>query len=375
LESLQAFAAGKMHYGKAIAVADFKRSVQLDANFSLAYRWLGSCYNNLIQRDAEAENLTRAYQLRGRSTRRDRFDIKALYYLSVTGEFEKGIAALEQAAHDFPRWYKPRSNLDYALRLLGQYEKSVEVEREAIRGIPDNPSVYGNLASSYTALDRLEDAGHILGTCVGDAIVWHSLQNDHNGMEEQVRWAQDKPAVADFILREQSETEAYYGRLHDADEFTRQAVVSAARAGAAERGAEWKAIAALRAAKLGETTRSRGLAQEAIGLNPNRRAKQMAAEAFARLGDTMRATQLAQELNQENPLNTLIQGCELPVLRAQLYIQQDNPADAIKTLEQALPYDVRFSDQFWDRRKLRISTHWNGTGLRTGRGVPEVRAR
>ena len=71
---------------------------------------------------------------------------------------------------------------------------------------------------------------------------------------------------------EQSGT-AYYGRLRKADEISQHAAASAAQAGAPQRGAEWKATEALRAAKVGETTRALKLAQDAASLNPREEAR------------------------------------------------------------------------------------------------------
>ena len=356
LEALQAFSAGRTHYGKPEAVAEFERAVELDPNFALVYRWLGSCYSNLIRRDLEVENYTKAYQLRARTTLRDQLDTEATYYISVTGELDKAMATLERGTHDFPRAVRFRSNLGFVLRLLGQYERSVDVEREVLRAVPDQMSPYGNLAFAYIALGRLGDAKQVLDQAYAHHLdVWNLrwgsyriafLQRDQEGMDAQIRWVQDKPSVADFILREQSLTEAYYGRLHKADELMEQSVKAAGSAGAAERGAEWNAIAALRAAKVGERTLARELAAKALAMNPNRRAKCIAGLAFARAGDARRALTVEQELNRDNPLNTVIQGRELPTLLAAIDIQQGRARNAIEVLQPAEKYDLSSSEDF-----------------------------
>jgi len=144
------------------------------------------------------------------------------------------------------------------------------------------------------------------------------------------------------MLMEESQTEAYYGRLRKAVELTRQAVESEARAGAPERGSDWYAAAALRAAKVGETTRARELAREAVSLNP--RPGQTAAQAFAAAGDATRAMEIAQQLSQEFPRAMLLQGCGLPAIRAEVYVWQGEPDSATEEIERALPRDPRFSD-------------------------------
>ena len=184
------------------------------------------------------------------------------------------------------------------------------------------------------------------GTCIVQLYRLAFLKNDQNGMQEQVRWAVDNPGVQDFILMEQSGTQAYYGRLRKADEISQHAAASAAQAGAPQRGAEWKATEALRAAKVGETTRALKLAQEAVSLNPREEARGIAALAFAKAGDASRALHQVEELNHRFPMHSLIQGYYLPTIRAEIEIQRSNPASAIAMLDRAAPYELMFSDQF-----------------------------
>lgn len=246
LEALQAFATGRVQYGKPEAVASFHRALALDGNFALAYRWLGACYNNLINRDGEVRNFTKAFELRERLTVRDRLDTAVLYYSNVTGEFDKAISTLEQVPREFPAAIRSRSNLGYVLRLMGQYERSIEAERECARAMPDQMSPHANLAFSYMALGRLDEAKQALGVAHADKLDawnlrWGSyrlafLAHDEKGMQEQLRWVQNKPEVTDFLTREQSETEAYHGRIHHADELSRRAADQAATAEARDRG-------------------------------------------------------------------------------------------------------------------------------------------
>jgi len=356
VEALQAYAAGFASYGKPDALSHFKRATELDPGFALAYEWLAGCYNNLLQDDRELENLTKAYQLRERLSLRDRLDIEAYYYSNATGEWDKAISVSEQAIRDFPRWGNPRNTLGFLLKSLGQYERAVAVETEALRVTSDIMSPYSNLAWSYISLDRLEDARLVLEqekARVPD--VWNIhwmlyrlafLQKNQAGMQEQLRWAVGKTAVEDFLLREQSETEAYYGRLDKARELSKRAVESAIRAEAPGRAAEWKANEALRAAKVGEPTRARELTERAQSMSPNLWALLKAALAVAAAGDFAHATELTQQLDHKYPLNTLIQRCELPTIRAQMFLQKHNPDRAIELLQQAAPYELRYAEQF-----------------------------
>jgi eukaryotic-like serine/threonine-protein kinase len=356
IEALQAYAAGVARESQPEGVSDFKRAVVLDPEFANAYDALGIIYSNLRRYDLSSEYAAKAYRLRERLTRRDRFLIEAHHYGYETGERDKVVSITEQAIREFPRWGTPRNLLGGTLKFLGVYERAAEILRDALRLGLDSVPPYANLTESYIALDRPEDARNVLEQAKArniDKSALHVLryrlaflQNDQESMDEQIRWAKGKPNVADFILTEQSETEAYYGRLRKADAFSKQATASAAQAGAPDRGSDYRSFEALRAAKAGEITRARELAKEAMALSPGPLAKQTAALAFAKAGDATRALDLAQELSQQFPVSTLLQACDVPSIRAEVYLQQGKPEAAIGELERAVKYDLRFTRQF-----------------------------
>ena len=355
IEALQAYAAGAAAFGTPDAVSHLKRAAELDPKFALAYRLLAACYNNLMQDQLESENATTAYQLRQRTTRRDELDIEAFYYSEVTGEWEKAISTWRQEVQDFPRWGKPRHLLGYGLRTVGRYEAGADAEQDALRLMPDNMSPYVTLAQDYFALNRLDDAKLVLEqakTRIPDSwnLRWGLyrlafLQNDQNGMQEQVQWATSRPGVEDFILREQSETEAYYGKLGKAHELSKRAVESAIKAGAPERAAQWRANEALRATEVSEP-RAIELAQQVLKLHPGQDAAYVMALTFANLHNATRALELSQQLNRQFPLSTLVQESELPTIEAVIYLRQGLSNRAIEALKRTTPYDLRYADHF-----------------------------
>jgi tetratricopeptide (TPR) repeat protein len=64
------------------------------------------------------------------------------------------------------------------------------------------------------------------------------------------------------------------------------------------------------------------------------------ATALAICGDTNRAQKLIEELAKDFPLDTLLNNVSLPVARAIVEMQRNNPAQAISLLEVARPYDL-----------------------------------
>ena len=152
-------------------------------------------------------------------------------------------------------------------------------------------------------------------------------------MAEQQQWFAGKAEYENFGLALASDTEAYAGHAAKARELTKRAVDSAIRADNKESGAIWLAIAAQREAAYGNPAEARQSAAEAVKLAPESPgAAAEAALAFAMAGDTGRAESLAQDLGKRFPLDTQMQSLWLPAIRAQLALDENNPAAALNVL-------------------------------------------
>ena len=118
--------------GDADGIPFYKRAIELDPNFALAYAALGASYFNLNQADLAAENATKAYELRDRVSERERYRISTTYYHAVTGELEKAIEEYQLWSKSYPREDTPHLNLGVIYQQLGQYDKSVAETKESL---------------------------------------------------------------------------------------------------------------------------------------------------------------------------------------------------------------------------------------------------
>ncbi|MGI9074511.1 MAG: protein kinase domain-containing protein [Bryobacteraceae bacterium] len=161
LQALQAYTEGfKLidRQGSAAALPFLKRAVELDPEFALAYDALANAYYNLGERSLASDHISKAYELRGRVSEREKFAISADYYSLVTQDLEKANQQYEQWIHDYPRDAEAHANLGFNYGILGQHEKSAAEYREAARLDPDNEVDYTNLALAYLHLERLDEA-------------------------------------------------------------------------------------------------------------------------------------------------------------------------------------------------------------------------
>jgi tetratricopeptide (TPR) repeat protein len=148
LEALKAYSEGtkiRRQKGDTAALPLFKRAIELDPNFAVAYAALGISYSNLNENGLASQNLQKAYDLRERASEREKYRISASYYGFVTGELEKSDQAYQQWAQAYPRDFIPPGNLAVNLIALGQYEKAVAETLESMRLNADAPTGYGNL--------------------------------------------------------------------------------------------------------------------------------------------------------------------------------------------------------------------------------------
>ena len=335
--------------GDAEAIPFVKRALELDPNFAMAYTYLGVAYSNLGQASLASENASKAYSLVDRVSERERYRISAFYFQFVTGELEKATEAYELWAKSYPRDFVPYGNLVTIYSALGQYEKAVAQQEEALRLEP-NLVGYANLASLYINLNRPAEAQATIEQAQAhnlDALIIRSyiyalafLRGDTPEMERQVAWAAGRPGEEDQMLATQADTEAYYGRLTKARDFSRRARDSAVRAGAKETAALWQAIAAAHEAELGNAAAAKQGATAALDLAPGRDVKVFAALALARAGDTGRARTIVEELKKSNPLNTLLKVYVFPTLEGTIAVNQGNSAQAVTLLEAAAPYEL-----------------------------------
>lgn len=356
LEALKAFSFGNKVFdekGAVVAIPFFKRAIELDPNFAVAYSALGNMYgNSLLEPGLAAENIRKAYELRDHVSAFERFGITTDYYNSVTGELEKAVQECELWAQAYPRDPRPHLYCGSINEYLGQYEMGAVRDRVAIRLHGDIGIAYSNLMEVEIALNHLDQAKLAYQEAIErklDNSFLHDdmysiafLEGNTEEMKRQLSWATGKPGAEDLLLSAQADTEALYGHLDRARVLSRQAVNSARRADLKETAALWQLNSALREAEFGNSKSAAQMTKEGLAIATTRDVRIVAALTLARAGDIGPAEKMAAELERENPLNTAINRYWLPTIRAYIAIGRQNPALAVKILEAATPYDLAF---------------------------------
>jgi tetratricopeptide (TPR) repeat protein len=319
-----------------------------------------------------AENATKAYELRDRVSRRERYRISTTYYHAFTGELEKASEVYELWSKSYPRDDTPPLNLGVVYQQLGQYDKAVARTEEAQRLAP-TATGYGTLAFEYIALNRLNDADKVLqrarssdfdGLDIrGNLYLLSFLRGDIKGMEQQLAWAAGRPGDEDAMLSGQADTEAYYGRGMKARDVSRRAVESAMRAESKETAALWRAAAGLREAEFGNPAAAKQNVDAALSLSSGRDVKLVSALTLARAGDTANAKRLLEQVEKTATTNTMLKFYCLPTIDAAIELSKNNPSQAVLDLEAAMPYELGGTLTFpylypaWVRGQAYLAAH------------------
>jgi tetratricopeptide (TPR) repeat protein len=332
------------------ALPFFRQAVDLDPNFALAYNHLGVVYEVLGERTKSVEFLKKAFQLRDRVTEPENFFISTNYYYFLSGEIEKGDQVCDLWAQAYPRDPHPHLYLGYGYGTLGKFEKATAETKLGLQLDPDISLAYGSLIQGYALLNRLDEAKSIYQTATKhrpDFAGFHPymygvafLQGDTVEMKRQASWAADKPGVADVILSYQSDTEAFFGRLAKARQFSQQAADFARRSGQKEMAATWQLHAALREAEFGNAERAHDQATSALTNGSSRDVQILGALALSSAGDPGRAQAMSRDLEREHSADTMLRYYWLPTINAIIAINRSQHSKAIEYLNVANSYEL-----------------------------------
>jgi tetratricopeptide (TPR) repeat protein len=346
LEALQAYSLGlkmEREKGATAAMPYYQGAIELDPNFAVGYLGVASLYYNLEQEERAKGYFTKAFQLRERTSEREKLTISALYYRIVTGERDKAAQTFQQEIDNYPRHYQSYFNLGLVYGDLGNYEQALEAARQGLHLASNDPTGYVSLAGYTLALQRLDEARQIIHDAQArkiDNVYLHQLlyplaflAGDSAGMVEQQQWFAGQQQYEDWGLALAADTAAYGGHVGQARQLTQRAADSANRTDNKERGAIWQAISAQRDAAYGYPAEARQSATDALKLVPTSQGVESeAALAFAMAGDAAQAESLAEDLGKHFPLDTQMQGIWLPAIRGQVALDQKDPASALNAL-------------------------------------------
>jgi tetratricopeptide (TPR) repeat protein len=353
LEALKAYSRGwhLVNSNQPAAIPFFTQAIEIDPKFAMAHAALGLMYGHTGESALATEHTSKAYALRGHASYKEKFFITAYYEGRATGNQEKAQQVCQAWSRSYPREVMPHSFLSgFVYTGLGKFERAVEEAQRAIELDPDASIGYSNLAYDYLYLNRLPEAEDALRRAaerkleMPDFLVQRYdvafLKSDTAAMTHEVQLAQSDSEAEEWISHHEAFVLAYTGRLREARKMSLEASELAQQAGHRERAALFETGAALREAFFGNAAAARQRASAALELAQDREVKYGTALALALAGNSSRAQALADDLEKRFPEDTSVKFSYLPVLRALLALNRDQPSKAIELLEGATPYEL-----------------------------------
>jgi tetratricopeptide (TPR) repeat protein/tRNA A-37 threonylcarbamoyl transferase component Bud32 len=377
LEALKAFSLGDMKhqsFDELAALPLYQHAVELDPNFAMAYARLGTVYNNLGQSELSETNRQKAFELRDRASEHEKLYIMSHFYVD-SGQLDKGITALELYKQTYPRDSTPYNNIAAVYIQMGQFENALENARQAVQLDPDSASGYSNAGFAYAGLNRLDEAKatfnealqHKAGAALAHSslamIAW--LQGDQAAMERELDLMRNDPQSDFTETGMRSAMAACGGQIKAGRNFGQKQREAAGRLGFKEAAANEYAQEAFTEATFLNKARALEDVAQALKLSQSRNVVLYSASALAMAGEDVRAAKLADDVAQKRPYDTLVQFVAVPLIKAQIELNHENPGKAIDLLDSALVYARANSGVLYVR---------GNAYLKAGRGSDAVQA-
>jgi tetratricopeptide (TPR) repeat protein len=231
----------------------------------------------------------------------------------------------------------------------GKWEESVEEGKIALGIDPDFSIGYANLAMSYMALGRLDEAENTLQRAserkleIPDYFVLQYviafMNGDKVGMEREAALARGRRGTDDWMSNSEGFVLAYSGHMEAARKMSQLATDLARKTERRDTQALYEADAAVREALFGNASTARQRTVDALELSKSRDVAYGVGFALALSGDSSRSQALTEDLSRRFPEDTRVQFTYAPTLRALLALNHGQPSKAVELLQTAIPYE------------------------------------
>lgn len=352
LAALKAFTKGETDYlqgNELDAATNYKLAVDLDPKFAMAYARLGSMYTHAQDGTLGRQYFQKAFELRERTTDREKLYIAAHYYSDVLGDMPRGVDAYQLWESLYPRDVIPVENLGNIFDRLDEPEKALALEQKAVEMRPDGTIRYALLANAEFEAGRYKELDTLCNDPkygqIDEVLLHYSCyllafeKQDTAGMQRQITWGHGRKQES-VLLEFVAWTQMSSGRMAEARHTFAAARENAMRNHLIDFSAELDLDEAWQDADLGFAKEAHALALEALKLALDRPdIEAFAALALVRSGDIPDAEIAMAHVSAEAPENTVLVTGVLSAVRASEAMYRHDPKSAIRLLEQSRSMD------------------------------------
>jgi len=321
------------------------RAIGFDPNFASAYRVLGSTYYNLNDFEKAAEFFKKAFDLRGRTTERERFSIEIMYYGYSLNDLQEAVRRSQQFLDVYPDEASIWLNLSNLDSELSQYPQAIEAGERALRLDPQSGVAAVELAGAYLHANRLSDAKRVADAAVAagkDHLDIHRilfriafLEQDAAGMKSESEWGLTHQHV-NMSLFDLGFAATARGRIREAMDYFSQARADSLRNGEIEFADEVLLDSTSVLIHLQERVRA---VKNLKAIRPEMGDRGDVEYLQASFGDTDAGRRFLSS-GSANLHDTFFNFVKIPILRAVIALDDHQPAEAIQFLEPARPFQL-----------------------------------
>ena len=388
LEALKAFSLGdgKHLAGEELDAAGYYRhAIELDPNFAMAYARLGTAYTNLGQTVLAEQNRKKAFELRDRTSEREKLYITAHYYAD-SQQLDKGITAYELYKQTYPRDSIPYNNLANIFNaILGQYENALENARQAVALDPDGVANYVNLATAYAGLNRVDEARatvnqglkHLpnnasLHLILAD-LAWS--QNDSATADKELALVQNSGAQGEFVVAMARANMALcHGQLKLERDYLQKVVGLAEKANLKEAVTAGQAQQALWEAVFGLKQEAIETADRVLRASGSPNVDVNVAMALVLAGENAKGEEIANRLAASRPYDALVQNVLVPLINALVALNHGDTAKATDLLNTASVYARANSGVLYARGLTYLRSGQGADAMQSFQKILDLRA-
>jgi eukaryotic-like serine/threonine-protein kinase len=353
LEAFRAYALGDEAHQKGNDIPEamdhYKRAVELDPKLAMAWARMGVLYLNTAQVTKASEYFTRAYQLSGNVSEREKLYIAGHYYSSVVGDLNKSIETLQVATQEYPLQIDNFINISVFYLQNGELEKAAAANRKALELQPDDAIALENEVSMGTVLDQPAEADKYIAEAArlglnGTSLLAIELQY----YAVQSKWDSVQRIVTETAGRpDQSTVTASLGALYPQlgeIQLAKTTLLRAADQAASVKANDAQAGGLLAAAAAGwmvdKCFDAAQMAKRALQLDNGKVTQVAAATTLAQCNDEKQASEMLSALEKRYPEDTLVQGIFVPQSRGWLALKAGDAKQALVFLEQVRAHDA-----------------------------------
>ena len=353
LEAFRAYALGDEAHSKGndipVAVDHYKRALALDPKLAMAWARLGVIYLNSGQNGKAREYFTRAHELSGDVSERERLYIEGHYYGEVTGDLDKAIETLQVAIQEYPLQSDNYVNLGVFYAEEGKVEDALEAQLKVLALQPDQAIALDDVISGYSVLDQYDEARkyvaradqlRLKGT---DLLVYeislYGATGDAAGIERILTEGAGRPDQ--FLITGQwGNIQAQRGQFQAAAAMLQQAAGQAGEAKAPDAQAGFLLNAAYLGWPAGQCQNPQAAVKQALAVDKSKQTQIAVAGTQAFCGEGTLALPELDALEKKYPDDTLVQQEYVPEARAYVALEAGDAQKALNLLAKSQAFDM-----------------------------------